>query len=178
MNKGIEICNRLHRLNKSLKDGTLLNVTTVKRTTCGDTTAFTFEKKEIAMGKKRAKKTVAKTLPATMRFQDRIKERVTAAVINMTFLTLLFEFLMAAFESSEPNAARITRRLANPNPWHRARMVRNVRRDADGQLSRKESRQMVSAVIAEANENPIDTAAMVQEGIDEIKRLRTLELVA
>ena len=141
------------------------------------------------MTKKRAKKkTVAKAtpkeraeakrLPATTKFLDRIKKRVTAAVINMAFLTLLIEFLMAAFESSEPDAARIARRLAHPNPWHRGRMVRETFLDADGDLTRREARQMVAGVIYEARKNPTDTAKMVQEGLDEIKRLKALKAVA
>lgn len=120
----------------------------------------------------------AKRLPATTAYTKRIKELVVAAAINVTFITLLYEFFMALFANSEPNAERITRRLANPNPWQRARMVRSVRRDADGQLSRKESRQMVSAVITEANDNHSGTVAMVQEGLDEMKRLKSLETVA
>lgn len=137
------------------------------------------------MGKKRAKKTVAKKtpkeraeakrLPATTKFLDRVKERVTAAVINMAFLTLLIEFLMAAFESSEPDAARITRRLAWPNPWHRARMVKTTFEDADGELTKREARQMVAVTIREARKNPTDTAKMVEEGLTEIARLRALK---
>lgn len=141
------------------------------------------------MAKKRAKKKAAakttakekaeaKRLPATAKFEDRIKKRITAAVINMAFLTLLFEFLMAAFENSEPNAARITRRLAHPNRWQRARMVGTTFRDADGDLTRREARQMVAGVSYEARNHPIDTAKMVQEGIDELKRLRELEAAA
>ncbi len=118
----------------------------------------------------------AKRLPATTKFEDRIKASVgTVMAVSGTFIDLLIEFLMALFASSEPDAARITRRLARPNRWHRACMVMNVYRDAEGDLTKRESRRMVAAVILEARENPRDTQKMVQEGLDEIQRLKALE---
>ena len=133
------------------------------------------------MTKKRAKKTSGneKRLPATAKFEDRIAASVGIVMeISGTFIDLLIEFLMALFANSEPNAARITRRLAHPNRWHRARMVMQNFKKAEGDLTWRESRRMVAAVIAEARINPLDTAKMVQEGLDEMKRLRELEAVA
>ncbi len=122
----------------------------------------------------------AKRLSATEKFVERIEKRVDAltamsVMAALSFMDLLIEFLMALFANSEPDAARITRRLAHPNRWHRARMVMNVYRDAEGDLTKRESRRMVAAVILEARENPLDTAKMVQEGLDEIQRLKALE---
>lgn len=112
-----------------------------------------------------AKKKVAKVTPAA-KFETKIARRVGEKVsVNPAFFILLFEMLAQLFaQCQELDPQRLTRRMAHAGPWARANMVIDTYNDGEGDITKREARAMVAAVIAESKANPTDTAAMVAEG--------------
>lgn len=119
------------------------------------------------------KKKVAAKATAAARFETRIERRMgdQNVTVNPAFFIMLFEMLAELFANCpEPSPEKLTRRMANAGPWARRRMIRETYEQGEGDLTKRQARAMVGAVIAEAKDNPKDTAAMVAEGRDE--RLR------
>jgi hypothetical protein len=113
-----------------------------------------------------AKKTVTK-VTASARFETRVGKRLEnqKVTVNPSFFIMLFEMLAELFANCQTlDSKKLTRRMAKAGPWARARMVRDTYRQGEGDLTWRQSRAMVAAVIAESKENPTDTAKMVAEG--------------
>ena len=113
-----------------------------------------------------AKKTTAK-VTAAQRFETRVKNRMgnQKVEVNPSFFIMLFEMLAELFANCQTlDSTKLTRRMAKAGPWARSRMIRDTYRQGEGDLTWRQSRAMVAAVIAESRENPTDTAKMVAEG--------------
>jgi hypothetical protein len=119
------------------------------------------------MAPNRTKTNSPAKVTAGARFETRVGKRTEkkGVSVNPAFFILLFEMLAQLFDKcQELDPAKLTRRMAHPGPWARANMVIDTYNDGEGDITKRQARAMVAAVIAEAKANPKDTAAMVAEG--------------
>ena len=106
-----------------------------------------------------------KTAAAAARCEARITERLGGdkagnVVLIMTIFELIMKFVAACQENK---AERLTKRIAKSRGMRQAIMANRAYRQADGDLTRKQCRDGVAALVEEARENPKDTAAMLRE---------------
>lgn len=93
-------------------------------------------------------------------FMERLKARTVLEAV--TFLMIL-QILMEIFQNCpDPDPAKITRRIARARPRKQARMARRLQRK-DESLSDYEAASLIVGIVAEADENPEEFAAMVAE---------------
>ncbi len=112
-----------------------------------------------------AEETAALKVTAAERCEARLTERLGGDKAgNAATILMIFEAIMEFIQRCRENKAeRLTARIAKSGGRRQAIMARRARRDVDGDLTRRQARDGVLAVVAEARANPKDTAAMFAE---------------
>ncbi len=109
---------------------------------------------------RRPKPPVVSDVQQDVAFMERLKARVVLKAV--TFLMIL-QILMEIFQNCpDPAPAKITRRIARARPRKQARMALRLQKK-DPSLSDYEAAALIVGIVAEANENPEDFAAMIAE---------------
>ena len=163
MNKGIEIIGRLRRFNERLDRGE-----TIKAHRVDGSTTFT-KRKVKTMAKKRAKKKTQKAKTDDVQQDEAFYERLAARAVvleSITFLMILQIFMQIFENCPEPDPDQITQRIANAPRRRQARMARRLQRK-DRTLSDYDAANIIVGIVAEANENTEEFAAMVAEELDD-----------
>ena len=102
---------------------------------------------------------------ASSRFEARINKRLGGdkARNKMAFFAFI-QALMAFIEScQEKKVEKLVLRIANSGPVRQVGMARRITRKSRGRMTTEEAGDYILAMVAEAKENPKDTAAMLAE---------------